>query len=116
MISDVRAYLADTLATAGMRVPVHMYPPSSPVPPFAAILPGYPYLTAPTLGERRAVGLEVHLVTSGNAQQSLDGLIEDTFAALTPTPVVVGDVAPPTFDPDTATLTARVPVTIHWED
>lgn len=114
MIAEVRGYVAGILTD--LRVPVHAYPPGGVAPPFAALVPGYPYLELGTLGESGTVGLEVRIVCAAHAAQSLDQLIEDAMGLLVGTPVVVGTVDSPTLDPDTATYTAAIPVTVHWKD
>lgn len=116
MITDARKHVAALLTAAG--VPTQPYPPNTPTPPCAVLLPGSPYLTPAQLSGV-LVGLEVRLLVSAadpGAQATLDTLTETTARALTAGGVPTGPTGPPATDDNAGYLYLTIPTEVPWED
>lgn len=119
MIDQAREYVAELLSPLG--IPVHPYPPATVAAPAAVVVPDDPYYTPTTLAAGPAtIGLAVRLIVSAAAgidsQRTLDALIIAAASLLAGTPAALAPVPAVRPDPDTATLTAELPITIHWTE
>lgn len=97
-LTDERQEIADLLTEAGFAATVHV--PSVPLPPFAMVLPGSPYLDEGELFGERAMRLDIWIVAGQGDTPSLADGLDEQIAGIVQTlegeEITVESVAQPT--------------------